>query len=123
MTLVHRVLPPEPLLTLDAYLKARGGDGLEAARKVEPEAFIAEGEPGTFKDRTILRTNPFAVIEGALIAAHAVTADEIIIGIKKSFTTEARNLLGAVEEVKAAGWADGVEIKIFEGPNEYLYGE
>ena len=164
MTLVHRVLPPQPLLTLDAYRKARGGEGLEAARQVEPEALIdeveasglrgrggggfptgtkwrtvaadrpsnaqctvvvngAEGEPGTFKDRTILRTNPFAVIEGALIAARAVTADQIIIGIKKSFATEARNLLGAIEEVKAAGWADGIEIKLFEGPNEYLYGE
>src|SRR5262245_40096477 len=29
----------------------------------------AEGEPGTFKDRAILRTNPYAVIEGALVAA------------------------------------------------------
>ena len=29
----------------------------------------AEGEPGTFKDRAILRANPYAVLEGALIAA------------------------------------------------------
>src|SRR5437763_9842512 len=119
MTLVHRVLPPDPHLNLESYLKARGGAGLEAARQVEPEALIAqveasglrgrggggfptgtkwrtvaadrptdamctvvvngaEGEPGTFKDRTILRSNPFAVVEGALIAARAVTADEII---------------------------------------------
>ena len=35
----------------------------------------AEGEPGTFKDRTILRANPYDVIEGALIAARAVGAD------------------------------------------------
>src|SRR5207248_1581734 len=83
----------------------------------------AEGEPGTFKDRSILRTNPFAVIEGALIAARAVTADEIIFGLKKTFTTEIGTLLPAIEEVKAAGWSDGVTLKIFEGPNEYLYGE
>src|SRR3954452_16871275 len=164
MTLVHRVLPPQPLLALEAYRKAHGGEGLDAARQVEPEALIAEveasglrgrggggfptgtkwrtvaadrppdaastvvvngaeGEPGTFKDRTILRTNPFAVIEGALIAALAVGADEVIFGIKKSFTTEARNLVAAIEEVKGAGWADGVTLRVFEGPNEYLYGE
>ena len=35
----------------------------------------AEGEPGTFKDRTILRVSPYPVIEGALIAARAVGAD------------------------------------------------
>ena len=32
----------------------------------------AEGEPGTYKDRTILRTDPYAVLEGALVAALAV---------------------------------------------------
>ena len=34
----------------------------------------AEGEPGTFKDRAILRANPYHVLEGALIAAHVVGA-------------------------------------------------
>ena len=34
----------------------------------------AEGEPGTFKDRTILRNDPYQVVEGALIAARAVGA-------------------------------------------------
>ena len=34
----------------------------------------AEGEPGTFKDRTILRNNPYNVIEGALIAVEARSA-------------------------------------------------
>src|SRR5205085_7871330 len=64
-----------------------------------------------------------AVVEGALIAARAVTADEIIFGVKQSFTTETAALLAAIEEVKQAGWADGITLKIFEGPNEYLYGE
>ncbi|MEJ7666330.1 MAG: hypothetical protein WKG07_45875 [Hymenobacter sp.] len=36
----------------------------------------AEGEPGTFKDRTILRNDPYQVVEGALIAARAVGADQ-----------------------------------------------
>src|SRR3954452_20999533 len=164
MTLVHRVLPPQPLLALEAYRKAHGGEGLDAARQVEPEALIAEveasglrgrggggfptgrkwrtvaadrpagqastvvvngaeGEPGTFKDRTILRTNPFAVIEGALIAARAVGADKIIIGLKKTFGPELTAVHAAMEEAKQAGWADGVDIVLYKGPSEYLYGE
>src|SRR3954468_16909950 len=38
----------------------------------------AEGEPGTFKDRFLIRHNPYAVIEGILIAAH-------VVGAKKSY--------------------------------------
>jgi NADH-quinone oxidoreductase subunit F len=165
MTLVHRVLSPEPIVSLNDYIKTRGGRGLEAAEEVDPESVIAEleasglrgrggagfptglkwrtvrqnergevvpatvvvngaeGEPGTFKDRTIIRLNPYAVIEGALIAARTMQADQVIFGLKRSFKTEVARLRRAFDEVKAAGWADGVELLLFEGPNEYLYGE
>ncbi len=126
MTQVHRVLPPDPVRSLDEHIKRRGGRGLEIARKVEPDALIdemeaaglrgrggagfpthikwrtvrdfasalegttvvvngAEGEPGTYKDRTILTRNPYEVIEGALIAALAVGADRVVFGLKRSF--------------------------------------
>jgi NADH:ubiquinone oxidoreductase subunit F (NADH-binding) len=164
MPLVHRVLHPSPLDSLDDYLKTHGGDGLRAARALEPDAIIAEleasglrgrggagfptgrkwrtvrdfhsgfeptsvvvnaaeGEPGTFKDRTILRINPYQVIEGALIAARAVGADEVIVATKATFTIEVARLRDAIAEIVAAGWADGVSIRVFEGPKEYLYGE
>jgi NADH:ubiquinone oxidoreductase subunit F (NADH-binding) len=83
----------------------------------------AEGEPGTFKDRTILRHNPYQVVEGALIAAAAVGADWIIFGLKEAFAKEVAALRAAVDEVKAKGWADGITIDIAEGPDAYLYGE
>jgi len=83
----------------------------------------AEGEPGTFKDRTILRENPYAVIEGALIAAHAVDAMSIIIATKAVYTTELAVLRRAVDEITAAGWCKGVAIQIVEGPAAYLLGE
>jgi NADH-quinone oxidoreductase subunit F len=95
MSLVHRVLFPEPITSLEEYLARGGGVGLEKALEIEPAAIIeivkesglrgrggagfptgvkwqtivdfrppgvaasmvvngAEGEPGTFKDRTIL---------------------------------------------------------------------
>src|SRR4029077_18043287 len=70
-----------------------------------------------------LRNNPYQVLEGALIAARAVGADEIIVGTKASFATEVDRLQGAIEEITKAGWADGIAIRVFEGPKEYLYGE
>jgi NADH:ubiquinone oxidoreductase subunit F (NADH-binding) len=83
----------------------------------------AEGEPGTFKDRTILLNNPYQVIEGALIAARAVGADHVVFALKKSFAPQVERLSQAIAEVEAAGWTEGVALSVFEGPNEYLYGE
>lgn len=164
MTLVHRVLSPNPIADLDEYLARGGGRGIEAARgkdslalieeleasglrgrggagfptgrkwrtvlenrsPTEPTSVVvngAEGEPGTFKDRTILRNDPFQVVEGALIAAKAVGADQIFFGLKRSFETELGRLRQAIVEVQEIGWATGVELIVFEGPHEYLYGE
>jgi NADH-quinone oxidoreductase subunit F len=43
----------------------------------------AEGEPATFKDRPLLRTNPYQVLEGLAIAAYAVGAERAYIGLKE----------------------------------------
>ena len=117
-------------------LRGRGGAGFPTGTKwrtvaasvspVLPTTVVvngAEGEPGTFKDRTILRNNPFQVVEGALIAARAVGATTVIFALKKSFAEEVGRLRQALEEFATAGWSQGVEIDVFEGPNEYLYGE
>ncbi|HEX2701338.1 MAG TPA: NADH-ubiquinone oxidoreductase-F iron-sulfur binding region domain-containing protein [Acidimicrobiales bacterium] len=120
----------------DSGLRGRGGAGFPTGRKwrtmvenrstAEPTTVVvngAEGEPGTFKDRSIIRRCPYHVIEGALIAALAVGADHIVFGLKRSFQREVARVRSAIEEVKAAGWAEGVTIEVFEGPDEYLYGE
>jgi len=117
-------------------LRGRGGAGFPTGRKWRtirenlsasmPATVVvnaAEGEPGTFKDRTILRCNPYQVIEGALIAAHVVDASRIVVALKRSFAVDVARVRAAVGEVEDAGWADGVEIVVFEGPDEYLYGE
>jgi NADH:ubiquinone oxidoreductase subunit F (NADH-binding) len=51
MTTVHRVLYPHPIADLDEYLARGGGKGLEAARKVEPVALIAELEASGLRGR------------------------------------------------------------------------
>ena len=83
----------------------------------------AEGEPGTFKDRSIIRANPYAVIEGALIGARAVDAKSVVIATKTAFTDEVGRLREAIAEVTAAGWIGDIDIRVVEGPSEYLYGE
>ncbi len=50
----------------------------------------AEGEPGTFKDRALIRGNPYQLVEGFVIAAFAVEAEEAFICLKASFERETR---------------------------------
>jgi NADH:ubiquinone oxidoreductase subunit F (NADH-binding) len=83
----------------------------------------AEGEPGTFKDRWLIRRNPYAMLEGMLIAAHVVGTHELYIAIKESFRTEIERLQQAVEELRGAGLLDGFTLRIVAGPEEYLFGE
>lgn len=83
----------------------------------------AEGEPGSFKDRTLMRRTPYAVLEGALVAAFAVGADRVAVAIKESFGPERERLAAAIEEVRQAGWCEGVTVGISLGPSAYLFGE
>lgn len=115
-------------------MRGRGGAGFPTGRKWEsvrnaggPERFVvvnaAEGEPGTFKDRPLLRRNPYQVIEGLLIAAHAISADRTYIGLKASFTAEQDALVRALGEMAEDGILGDTEITVVPGPEEYLFGE
>ena len=83
----------------------------------------AEGEPGTFKDRFLLRKNPYATLEGMLIAAEVVGARKLYLVLKASFERELERLRGAVDEMIAAGLFGTLELELVEGPEEYLLGE
>jgi NADH-quinone oxidoreductase subunit F len=116
-------------------LRGRGGAGFPTGTKWrtvaglggdEPPTVVvngAEGEPGTLKDRTLLRRNPFKVLEGALIAAHAIGADRVIVAIKPSATSELTRMQTAIEEVRYGGWCDHVEMCCVPGSDRYLFGE
>jgi NADH-quinone oxidoreductase subunit F len=83
----------------------------------------AEGEPATFKDRYILRTNPYQVLEGLAIAAYAVGAAQAYVGLKEIFTEEVSAVSRALEEMTGADALGGISIDIVLGPDLYLYGE
>ena len=115
-------------------LRGRGGAGFPTATKwrsvhehpCETRYVVcnaAEGEPGTFKDRWLLRHNPYAALEGMLIAADVVGAREIYVAVKASFTRELASLRRAIDEIAAADLLGWHEIEVVEGPEEYLFGE
>jgi NADH-quinone oxidoreductase subunit F len=117
-------------------LRGRGGGGFRTGRKWlsvldasrdDERRFVvangAEGEPGTFKDRAILRHNPYQVIEGLAIAAMTVRASQAFLAVKSSFTVEVEILRRALAEMQAAGLAGDVPINLVLGPDSYLFGE
>ena len=129
--------PLEVIDLIDAAgVRGRGGAGFPTGRKwrsvatsttTADRAFVvingAEGEPGTFKDRALLRANPYVVLEGALIAAHCIGADRIVAATKAIYQPELARLRHAVAELDTAGATEGIEITVVEGPDHYLYGE
>jgi NADH-quinone oxidoreductase subunit F len=117
-----------------AGLRGRGGAGFPAGAKwrttMRSEAATryavcnaAEGEPGTFKDRYLLRRDPYSMLEGLLIAAHVAGAEVAYVAMKASFTPELARVRAAIAEMQAAGALGGVEVRVVEGPEEYLFGE
>jgi NADH:ubiquinone oxidoreductase subunit F (NADH-binding) len=120
---------------LAAGLRGRGGAGFPTGVKWRSlrqgaqgdQCFVvcngSEGEPGTFKDRTLLRHNPYQLIEGIVIAAHAIGAKRCYIGLKARFTGEMALLERALAEMVEAGLTNDMPIEIVPGPDSYLFGE
>jgi NADH-quinone oxidoreductase subunit F len=131
-----RERPPEDVIeeVRRSGLRGRGGAGFPTGIKWRtvredpcPTKYVAcnaaEGEPGTFKDRWLLRANPYQVVEGLGIAAYAVGAERAFIGIKAGFEKEIQRLRAAMEEMAARDLVGPVAIEVFPGPDEYLFGE
>src|SRR5690606_37889363 len=115
-------------------LRGRGGGGFPTGRKwagiagqANTRRYLvcngAEGEPGTFKDRALLRANPYQVVEGMIIAAFAIGADEAYICVKASFEREREAVTRAIQEMQAAGICCECVVNVVAGPDEYLFGE
>src|SRR5204862_8017261 len=119
-----------------AGLRGRGGAGFPAGSKWRSVAsgghalgdrYVvangAEGEPGTFKDRPLLRANPYQVLEGLAVAATVIGAREAFIAVKASFAPEIAALERALPEMADAGLLCDAPVSLVTGPEEYLFGE
>ncbi len=101
-------------LALEAGLLGRGGAYFPAARKWQAARRVdaarrhlvvnaEEGEPGVFKDRHLMEGNPHRIIEGALIAAYATGAGNVVIYINAEADLSADRMTAALAVAEAAG--------------------
>jgi NADH-quinone oxidoreductase subunit F len=115
-------------------LRGRGGAGFPMGRKASlidrksgrPTYLVVnadESEPGAFKDREVMARAPHRLIEGALIAAHAIESRHVFIYIRGEYLTEYEILQAAVDEARAAGLFGEVEVTVYRGAGAYICGE
>jgi NADH:ubiquinone oxidoreductase subunit F (NADH-binding) len=113
-------------------LRGRGGAGFPTAVKLRavaggkrrPIVLVngSEGEPASGKDAVLMSLAPHLVLDGALLAASAVGADEVVVGVKVG-AGRAREALGrALEErERAEPWSP--HVRIVDVPPTYVGGE
>jgi NADH:ubiquinone oxidoreductase subunit F (NADH-binding) len=125
-------------LVEQAGLLGRGGAAFPAARKMRAVAAnggrsslgrrpivlanAAEGEPASSKDRTLLEGLPHLVIDGGVLAARAVGADELILCIDESAGAALQSAQRALRERERAG-GDRLRIAVQIVPTGYVSGE
>jgi len=117
----------------DAGLRGLGGAGFPTGRKwtfVRAEAgprLMAvnadEGEPGTFKDRHYLESEPHKFLEGMLIAAWVVEAETVYIYLRDEYPAARKILLDEIARIKTAGLSEHVKIDLRRGAGAYICGE
>ena len=124
-------------------LRGRGGAGFPTGLKMSfmpkesdgrPSYLVVnadEGEPGTCKDRDIMRHDPHKLVEGCLLAGFAMRAVAAYIYIRGEFHNEANNLEAAIQQARDAGLlgknacGSGYDFDVFvhRGAGAYICGE
>ena len=112
-----------------AGLRGLGGAGFPTGRKwrsvlAQPGPRLMavnadEGEPGTFKDRHYLMSDPHRFLEGMLIGAYVVGAEDIYIYLRDEYPAARRILLRAIAELPAGG----PRVHLRRGAGAYICGE
>lgn len=113
----------------DSGLRGLGGAGFPTGRKWravrgEPAPRLMavnadEGEPGTFKDRYYLNTDPHRFLEGTLIGAHVVEASEVYIYLRDEYPLAREILTREIAKLPP----DGPTIHMRRGAGAYICGE
>ena len=126
----------------DSGLRGRGGGGFSTGlkweltrRQVNEKKYIVcngdEGDPGAFMDRSILEGNPHSVVEGMMIAAAAVGADEGYVYVRMEYPlacTRIRKAISVAEELgilgdNVFGSGKSFRISVVEGAGAFVCGE
>ncbi len=137
-------MPPAGVTDLvkESGLRGRGGAGFPTGmkwsfmpkEKTKPHYLCCnadESEPGTFKDREIMRWTPHALIEGCAIAMHAIQAEVGYIYIRGEFTEPIRIMQAALDEAyqegalgpNALGSGKRLDLYVHRGAGAYICGE
>jgi NADH-quinone oxidoreductase subunit F len=125
-----------------AHIRGRGGAGFDCGLKwtfmpkesKKPCYLVVnadEGEPGTFKDRTIMELNPHSVVEGCIIGCFGIGAHAAYIYVRDELHLSKERLWGAIEEARAKGYLGAkpfgidypVEVYVHTGAGAYICGE
>jgi NADH:ubiquinone oxidoreductase subunit F (NADH-binding)/NADH:ubiquinone oxidoreductase subunit E len=117
----------------DSQLKGLGGAGFPTGRKwrfvrAEPKPRLMavngdEGEPGTFKDRVYLETDPHRFLEGMLIGAWAVEAADVYIYLRDEYPQCRALLVEEMPKLEAAGLLTRSRVHLRRGAGAYICGE
>jgi len=142
-TVLHEFSPARIIEEVKASgIRGRGGAGFptglkwsfvpqDSGKPVYLMCNADEGEPGTFKDRDIIRFDPHLLIEGIIIASYALGVHSAYIYIRGEFVEEARILQQAIDEAYAAGLLGenilgsgfDLDITVHRGAGAYICGE
>jgi NADH-quinone oxidoreductase subunit F len=123
-------------------LRGRGGAGFPTGMKwgfipktsAKPKYLVCnadESEPGTFKDRDLMRYTPHLLIEGMVIGGYAIDSHIGYIYIRGEYAREARLLQNAIDEAYAKGYlGDNIlgsgfkfDLTVHRGAGAYICGE
>jgi len=129
-------------IILESGLRGRGGAGFLTGQKwqfvhyakADKKYVICngdEGDPGAFMDRMLLESYPFRVIEGIIIAAYAVGADEGVLYIRAEYPLAVSRIKEALKVLEENGLLGehilgsefSFKLKVFEGAGAFVCGE
>lgn len=129
-------------LVKESNLRGRGGAGFATGLKwtfvpndgIKPKYLVAnadEMEPGTFKDRILLESTPHQLIEGMILSAYAIQADQSFVFLRWAYNTAAKAIEHAIQEAYAAGYLGknilgsgfDLEMHLHTGVGRYMCGE
>jgi NADH-quinone oxidoreductase subunit F len=123
-------------------LRGRGGGGFPTGRKWDltrkqdgPKKYVIcngdEGDPGAFMDRSVMEGNPHSVIEGMMIAARAIGADEGVVYVRTEYPLAVHRVRCAVRQAlefgilgnNVFGSGQAFRIQVMEGAGAFVCGE